>query len=87
VSSEHHIEVHYIAACSNWQRTVENLKVATALLDMRSTITPRCVESADDPAALGFAGSPTVLVDGIDPFLPSVPIDVLACRMYAWDGI
>lgn len=87
MSPRRHIEVLYITACPSWERTVENLKVATDLLRIDSTITTRCVESVDNPATLGFAGSPTVLVEGVDPFSPSVPIDVLACRMYAWDGV
>ncbi len=40
------------------------------------------VETAEDAERLGFIGSPTVLIDGSDPFAaPGSPVG-LACRLY-----
>ncbi|HEX4726460.1 MAG TPA: hypothetical protein VH298_01600 [Jatrophihabitans sp.] len=32
--------------------------------------------------ARGFAGSPTILIDGTDPFASSTSVSGLACRVY-----
>lgn len=39
------------------------------------------VVGTDDAIALGFGGSPTILIDGRDPF-PADPAGALACRLY-----
>lgn len=42
----------------------------------------KVIATADDAARAGMRGSPTVLVDGIDPFAePRVPTG-LSCRLY-----
>lgn len=40
------------------------------------------VRSADEVAHLGVRGSPTVLVDGRDPFADDVAGPSLSCRLY-----
>jgi hypothetical protein len=40
------------------------------------------VESAEEAARLGFRGSPTVLIDGNDPFAAEKDLIGLACRVY-----
>lgn len=40
------------------------------------------VWTPEQAAALSFAGSPTVLVDGVDPFPSDGGIGELACRVY-----
>lgn len=47
--------------------------------DVRTTV----IASEDEAAELGFAGSPTFLVNGRDPFAPEDPQPGLACRVYA----
>lgn len=43
----------------------------------------RLLESAADIAGTGFAGSPTITVNGTDIFPTGAPADDLACRIYA----
>lgn len=75
-----HVELRYFAACPNWRST-------RALLEQLAdefgfTIAERLVETHDEAIVLGFRGSPTVLVDGSDPFGdPESPVG-LACRIY-----
>jgi hypothetical protein len=46
----------------------------------------RIVEDQDQAERLGMRGSPTLLVDGIDPFAePGTPFSV-SCRMYRVEG-
>ncbi len=39
------------------------------------------VDSAEEAARLGMHGSPTLLIDGSDPF-PAPAVPALACRLY-----
>ena len=46
------------------------------------TVTRRLVETPEDAEAIGFRGSPSILVNGKDLFPdPSAPVG-LACRIY-----
>jgi len=46
------------------------------------TVTRRVISDAAEAARWGMRGSPTLLVDGQDPFAWSGPGAVLACRLY-----
>ena len=61
------ITLQYFDGCPNWEVLDRRL---AELLDGRSDIrvTRQLVETAEDAERLGFHGSPTVLVDGVDPF-------------------
>lgn len=84
------ITLQYFDGCPNWEVLDRRL---AELLDGRSDIrvTRQLVETAEDAERLGFHGSPTVLVDGVDPFadehtpgrarLPGVPYPCRAGRL------
>lgn len=61
------ITLQYFDDCPNWEILDGRL---AELLDGRSDIrvTRQLVETAEYAERLGFHGSPTVLVDGVDPF-------------------
>lgn len=44
----------------------------------------RLLTSSEDAAQVPFAGSPTILLDGVDAF-PSARVTDLACRVYPTD--
>ena len=44
------------------------------------------VGTVEDAQRLGFLGSPTVLIDGGDPFAEPGATPGLACRIYRTDG-
>ena len=46
------------------------------------TVTRRVVSDAAEAARWGMRGSPTLLIDGQDPFAGSSSGAVLACRLY-----
>ena len=71
------IEVLHIADCPNWERTKELLDRVTA-----GPVATRLIASAEEAEAIGFCGSPTVRVDGIDPWADQNSRVGLACRIY-----
>lgn len=75
------IEVLYIADCPTWEATRD-------LVERVAGRPPavRLIASADEAEAIGFAGSPTVLVDGVDPWADQTSRVGLACRMYRLPG-
>ena len=78
------VTLRYFDGCPNWQTTDALLREAldaTGHTDL--AVDREKVETLEDADRLGFVGSPTVLIDGHDPFfLPGAPVG-LACRLYA----
>lgn len=73
------VTLQYFDGCPTCKLVEQRLH---AVLGPDSTIQYRLVESQEDAEQLGFTGSPTVLVDGVDPFAnPGAPVG-LACRVY-----
>lgn len=77
------VTVQYFEGCPNWRVLDERLRRLRAELGF--TLEYERVETAKDAARLGFVGSPTMLVDGIDPFATGDAATGLACRLYATD--
>lgn len=78
------VELLYFDGCPNW--TVADSRLADALRVVARddlAVHRRKVETVEDAVALAFTGSPTVLVDGSDPFATGSEQVGLACRVYA----
>lgn len=75
------ITIQSFDGCPNRELLVQRLAEA---LHGRSdaTISHQDVETPEDAARLGFHGSPTVLIDGVDPFAEEHAPVGLACRVY-----
>ena len=77
------VSVLYFAACPNWRAAGDRLRQALDQLgrsDVQVNYVP--VESEDEASAVGFAGSPTLIVDGDDLFGPVPTVGELTCRVY-----
>lgn len=75
------LTVQYFTGCPNWQQLLNRLRDMTATRSDIS-IDTQAVETAEEAERLGFTGSPTLLIDGRDPFAePGRPAG-LACRVY-----
>lgn len=75
------ITLRYFEGCPNWRIAEERLHAALAEAgagDVR--LVRERVETPEEAERLGFRGSPTVLVDGRDPF-PGGEVG-LSCRVY-----
>lgn len=73
----------YFDGCPNWHVADDRLREALAIVGRADAEIDRVLVATQDEAeAIGFHGSPTVLIDGIDPFaLAGAPVG-LACRLY-----
>jgi hypothetical protein len=76
------IAFQYFDGCPNWQITHERLKQAIEGLGVK--VVMQLVETPEEAAEVGFRGSPTVLIDGVDPFADpdTRAAGALACRVY-----
>ena len=75
------IILQYFNGCPNWEVLDQRLaEVVNDRSDVR--VIRQLVETPEDAVRLGFHGSPTLLVDGIDPFADERTHVGLACRMF-----
>jgi hypothetical protein len=73
----------YFDDCPNWRVAQARLTETLAYLGVDpDTVVYQEVTTPEEAKAVGFRGSPTILVDGVDPFArPDDPAG-LACRIY-----
>ena len=77
------IELIHIADCPNSEETPRRLQLAVAnTMSPSTSVTSTLIDSADTAARLTFAGSPTILVDGVDLFPTDGRTSGVACRVY-----
>ena len=73
----------YVDHCRNWSVAADRLRAALAVLGSPPVqIRWRPVHSYPAAAAQGFAGSPTLLINGTDPFPAPSGVTGLCCRFY-----
>lgn len=77
------LELLYFDECPNWRVLDARLKEALGELG-RADIVPerRHVETPEQAEELRFIGSPSIRIDGIDPFASGAEPIGLACRLY-----
>ncbi|GAB2446997.1 hypothetical protein GCM10027062_30630 [Nocardioides hungaricus] len=81
------ITLLYFDDCPNWQVADQRLAaIAAERIDV--TVTHRRVETLEDAERVGFRGSPSILVDGVDLFAEPGAEVGLSCRVYGTpDGL
>jgi len=78
------IQVVHIDECPNWETTGDRVQAVLGRLGLPDVpVEFVLVETLVDAAAVGFAGSPTVLVDGEDVVPSAGQTTNIACRVYA----
>lgn len=77
------VALRYFDGCPNWRVAEERLRqVLEEVGASEIAIELERIETLERAQAVAFRGSPTVMVDGEDPFLDeNAPIG-LACRIY-----
>ncbi|MDP2014772.1 MAG: thioredoxin family protein [Actinomycetota bacterium] len=83
------VTLQYFDGCPNWVQTEARLNEALALVGMDDVqIERQQVATVADAVRAGFIGSPTILIDGMDPFAVDGAQPGLACRVYSTpDGL
>lgn len=71
----------YFDGCPHWQ--VADVRLRALAEEFGLTITRQQVDTPEDAEHFGFLGSPTILVDGSDPFAAGDEPAGLSCRRYA----
>jgi hypothetical protein len=74
------IELLYFDDCPNWQVADARLRGVADLHGL--TVEHRLMTTPEEAEAAGFRGSPTILLDGRDPFAQGDEPFGLACRVY-----
>lgn len=75
-----HVTVLYFDGCPNWRTADARLR---ALADECGlTIDRRAIDTPEEAERVGFRGSPTILVEGRDPFASGGEPVGLSCRVY-----
>lgn len=77
------VQLLYFDGCPHWAVLDERLREALDLLDDQATIEYVQVESPDDAERLQFAGSPSIRLNGTDPFESPAGAIGLSCRVYS----
>ena len=80
------VVLQYFDGCPNWRVADERLREALAEVGAPNEIVYQVVETPEHAARVGFTGSPTILVDGRDPFADQASAVGLSCRMYRVDA-
>lgn len=77
------VELQFTAGCPSWQDTYAHLIQALGALGLDDEdILLSVVQDQAQAEDLYFAGSPTVLINGLDPFTQPGRQPALACRLY-----
>lgn len=76
------VELLWFAGCPNWQETDLRLRRAVALASVDADVVLVEVATDEDAERLRFRGSPTVLIDGKDPFAKEADPVGLSCRVF-----
>ncbi|WP_030421035.1 MULTISPECIES: alkylmercury lyase [unclassified Streptomyces] len=81
------IELLYFAGCPNWTVAQERLTAALAAAGRSDLdVKLRAVETDEEAQAAHFPGSPTIHINGQDPFPAASGTYGLTCRVYSTPG-
>lgn len=77
------ITLRYFDGCPNWKVALERIHEALGLVELRDIVIDlERVETAEEAENVGFRGSPSVLIDGRDPFADERDPVGLSCRVF-----
>ncbi|MGW4123437.1 alkylmercury lyase family protein [Nocardia sp. NPDC004711] len=76
------LEILQVPDCPSVALLEDRLRRATADRRIVLEISHRVIDDPDEAAVAGMAGSPTLLVDGVDPFAVPGQVPSVSCRLY-----
>ena len=76
------ITLQHFNDCPNWLDTMERIERVVETTGIDADVRVQLVNTPEAAQAHNFRGSPTILIDGNDPFAnPDAPVG-LSCRVY-----
>ena len=79
------ITLQYFDSCPNWKVADQRIREVITTLGLNADYGYQLVNSPDEAEAFGFHGSPSILIDGTDPFATEDTNVGYACRFYMTD--
>ena len=80
------VRLLYFDGCPSWHLAKQRLDDALARTGHADTqVTLERVETLEEAVERHFLGSPTILIDGVDPFAQPGDEPAMACRVYRAD--
>ena len=79
------IDLLYLSDCPNHALARARVQIALERAQLAAVVREREVESSEEAARLGMRGSPTIRIDGHDPFASGTDPAALSCRLYRSD--
>jgi hypothetical protein len=76
------VVLQYFDGCPSWRVADDRLRLALQQLEVDAEVVYEPVETAEDATRRDFRGSPSLLVDGRDPFADQGGPVGLSCRIY-----
>lgn len=81
------IVLQYFDDCPNWQIADAHLRAALDEVSASDVVVEYVlVDTLEQAEECGFHGSPTILVDGLDPFADESTAVGLACRRFVTES-
>lgn len=74
------VQLLYFPDCPNWHVADERLREVAGQFGL--SIEHQLVTTIDEAERVSFRGSPTILIDGVDPFAAGDEPIGLSCRLY-----
>jgi hypothetical protein len=76
------VTVQYFDGCPHWQVADQRLKTVLAVRRDDIHVEYQLIDSAEKAEQAGFHGSPSILIDGHDPFVTGEEPIGLTCRVF-----
>lgn len=80
------IDLLYVADCPNRTSARELVELALTRTQLTAVVREREIHSNEEAECLGMRGSPTILIDGQDPFAGRAGPAAMSCRLYRSDA-
>jgi hypothetical protein len=80
------IDLLYVSDCPNRTLARHVVELALGRTGLAANVREREICSCEEAMRLGMRGSPTILIDGHDPFADGADTAALSCRLYRNDA-
>ena len=76
------VTLQYFDSCPNWRVVDQRIREVIESEDLDIDLDYQLIESPEAAEQYGFHGSPSILIDGVDPFATADTQVGYACRIY-----